>query len=198
MKLVILVILGLALGCSEEPSATDALFNLLPRPIQSSCQDCCSHQPTRDPITLTYYQDSGRLTGEGVNVYGYSGNTAARNNPDRQCERNVGPVPATTYTLHTCQDSMHSGSKVRPCSFWMYPKYGNDGFDEVCGRSQIMIHGCRCCESNDYDHSEPPLAGCSAGCVIINEENRKKLRVGDTVVVQHYDPLGVPAQQEVE
>lgn len=26
-------------------------------------------------------------------------------------------------------------------------------------------------------------------CIIINEENRKKLRVGDTVIVENYDPL---------
>ena len=117
----------------------------------------------------------------------YSGSGAGKNNPDQQCIRNIGPVPATTYRLETCQNYMH-GSTVRPCSFWMYPVNGDGGFDEVCGRSEILIHGCRCCESNDLDHTEPPVDGCSAGCVIMNIENRKQLRIGDTVKVYQYDP----------
>ncbi len=63
-----------------------------------------------------------------------------------------------------------------------------DNSAEMCGRTEIFIHGCRCCESNNYDHSEPPIAGCSAGCVIMNEENRKKLKVGDKITVVHYEP----------
>ena len=66
----------------------------------------------------------------------------------------------------------------------------------MCGRSEIFIHGCNCCTS--YDSTVPPGPGCSAGynywltlsCIIINEENRKKLRVGDTIIVGNYDPIG--------
>jgi len=58
-----------------------------------------------------------------------------------------------------------------------------------------MIHGCGSCTPGD--HTEPPTAGCSAGyliyltfrCIIISEENRKKIRVGDTLVVENFDPL---------
>jgi len=31
-------------------------------------------------------------------------------------------------------------------------------------------------------------------CVIINEANRKKLRVGDTIIIENKDPLGEDVQ----
>ena len=31
-------------------------------------------------------------------------------------------------------------------------------------------------------------------CVIINEANRKNLRVGDTIIIEKYDPLGEDVQ----
>ena len=55
----------------------------------------------------------------------------------------------------------------------------------MCGRSAFFIHGCQCCTAGD--HSEPPVNGCSAGCVVISQENRLKLRVGDFLIVKSYE-----------
>lgn len=55
----------------------------------------------------------------------------------------------------------------------------------MCGRSAFFIHGCNCCTPGD--DTEPPSAGCSAGCVVIHYKDRLKLRVGDTLIVQHYE-----------
>lgn len=48
-----------------------------------------------------------------------------------------------------------------------------------------MLHGCECCTEND--ETEPPVDGCSKGCVIISHENRKKARVGDIIIVKPYE-----------
>ena len=55
----------------------------------------------------------------------------------------------------------------------------------MCGRSAFFIHGCQCCTSGDL--SQPPIDGCSAGCVVIDLNDRLKLRVGDTLVVHNYE-----------
>ena len=73
---------------------------------------------------------------------------------------------------------MHENAQ-RPCSFYLDPMNPGD----ICGRGDFFIHGCQCCSSGD--HTEPPAAGCSAGCVIISYENRRKLRLGDTLIVKH-------------
>ncbi len=97
-------------------------------------------------MTYYYYQDTGHfIGGEGeyyINTYGYSGDSAhgGRNEPTKQCEWDVGPAPATTYQLAECQDLMHTDT-IRPCSFWMKAVDESD----MCGRSEIMLHGCRCC-----------------------------------------------------
>jgi hypothetical protein len=57
---------------------------------------------------------------------------------------------------------------------------------QMCGRDDFFIHGCQCCTKGD--DSEPPAAGCSEGCVVIKYEDRKKIRVGDILIVQHYEP----------
>jgi hypothetical protein len=52
---------------------------------------------------------------------------------------------------------MHNPPVVRPCSFWVVPV--NE--EEMCGRTEIFIHGCTCCTNGDL--TEPPTDGCSAG-----------------------------------
>ncbi len=32
------------------------------------------------------------------------------------------------------------------------------------------------------------MGGCSSGCIVMNYDNRRKLKLGDTVIVEHYDP----------
>jgi hypothetical protein len=51
----------------------------------------------------------------------------------------------------------------------------------MCGRGEFFIHGCACCTTGD--DSNPPAAGCSAGCIILSYANRRKIRVGDTLIV---------------
>jgi hypothetical protein len=140
----------------------------------------------RPPLVYTYYQRTGRFiggTGEfKIDTKGYSGQGKGYLNPDEQCTPSIGPVPASTYKLSYCKNKMHETTD-RPCSFYLDPQRP----EEVCGRSDFFIHGCQCCTSGD--DSEPPAAGCSAGCVIINYESRRKLRIGDSIIVKHEETI---------
>lgn len=78
-------------------------------------------------------------------------------------------------------NTMHSPPVTKPCSFHLTP----DDPKAMCGRSGFLIHGCQCCTSGD--HTSPPVDGCSAGCLIINQEEREKLRVGDKLQVISYE-----------
>mmetsp|Transcript_8199 Transcript_8199/g.7336 ORF Transcript_8199/g.7336 Transcript_8199/m.7336 type:complete len:84 (+) Transcript_8199:337-588(+) len=75
---------------------------------------------------------------------------------------------------------MH-GDVTRPCSFPLNP------LDEskMCGRSGIYIHGCQCCTPADY--RAPPVLGCSIGCIIIEHQQRIKLRIDDYIHVRKYE-----------
>ncbi len=134
-------------------------------------------------MTYVYYQKTGRFvggTGEyQIDTLGYSGQGKGYLNPDEQCTTNIGPLPASTYKLAFCKNMMHETTS-RPCSFYLDPQRP----EEVCGRGDFLIHGCQCC--TPADDTEPPAAGCSAGCVVISYANRRKLRVGDTLIVKHY------------
>lgn len=52
-------------------------------------------------MTYYYYQNTGRFRGGSgayeINVLGYSGQGAGYLNPDYQCVKNVGPLPASVY-----------------------------------------------------------------------------------------------------
>lgn len=89
---------------------------------------------------------------------------------------NIGPLPASTYKLAYCKNVMHE-TVQRPCSFYMDPMRP----DDLCGRQDFFVHGCNCCGAQD--DSEPPVVGCSNGCIVINYDNRRKLRLGDIITV---------------
>jgi hypothetical protein len=151
--------------------------------VQSRCDDdCCRSLSDRLPMSFTYYQRTGRLvggTGEfHIDTHGYSGQDKGYLNPEEQCSPFIGPIPASTYKLTACKNKMHE-TRDTPCSFILDPQVP----EEMCGRNDFLIHGCQCCTSGD--DSQPPAAGCSAGCVVISYENRRKLRVGDILVVKH-------------
>ena len=143
-------------------------------------QTCCSTLKSRPQQKYTYYQNTGRMVGGSgewkVDTHGYSGSSQGRNKPSMQCVKNTGPAPTGQYKLDFCTDVMH-GSTPRPCSFYMKPLDNS----KMCGRSEIMLHGCQCGTSGD--NTQPPTAGCSAGCVVINRDNRVKFRVGDIITV---------------
>lgn len=151
----------------------------------SCTQDCCKSLPSRPPMTYYYYQNTGRLRGGSgewaINTLGYSGQGSGKNNPAEQCVVNTGPLPATTYKITYCVNVMHQ-TTPRPCAFYLEPQKPS----EMCGRSAFFIHGCQCC--TPHDDTTPPIDGCSAGCVVINYANRRKIRVGDTIIVQHTEP----------
>lgn len=155
----------------------------------TSCTtDCCKSLPTRPPETYHFFQNTGRfLGGSGnykINTKTYAGTGKGYLNPDYQCVSNTGPLPATIYKLGYCVNVMHSTTQ-RPCAFYLEPQKPS----EMCGRSAFFIHGCQCC--TPQDDTEPPAAGCSAGCIVMDYADRKKLRVGDTLIVEHYEPKGL-------
>ena len=102
-------------------------------------------------------------------------------NPEYQCVSNVGPLPAAKYQLGYCVNTMHDPPVTRPCSFYLDPQEP----DKMCGRFAFFVHGCQSCTAGDL--TEPPIAGCSNGCVVIDVNHRMKLRVGDTVYVHNYE-----------
>ncbi len=146
----------------------------------SCTQSCCATLKTRPAMTYHYYQNTGRFRGGSgdyaIDTHCYSGQGEGYNNPAKQCVSNVGPLPATTYKLATCVNVMHE-TVQRPCSFYLDPQKPS----EMCGRSAFFVHGCTCCTPGD--DTNPPSAGCSAGCIVMSYVNRKKLRIGDTLIV---------------
>lgn len=141
---------------------------------------CCQSLAHRAPETFTFHQSTGHFVGgkggSAINTKAYSGNGAGYLNPAKQCAKNVGVLPANAYKLSACVNVMH-GSTSRPCSFVLQPLNAA----KMCGRSAFLIHGCHC--GTTGDQSVPPTAGCSAGCIVMNIANRRKLRVGDTIHV---------------
>ena len=103
-------------------------------------------------------------------------------NPAKQCVVNTGPLPAAKYRLGYCKNTMHDPPVTKPCAFYLDPQEPS----KMCGRGSFFIHGCQCCTAGDT--SNPPVRGCSAGCVILSVQNRQKLRVGDTLQVIQYEP----------
>ena len=88
---------------------------------------------------------------------------SCRNNPSCECEKNVGPLPAGTYTL----GNMYT-FKGMPYCYDLYPSSSNN----MCGRSGFLIHGGGC----SGDPSE--------GCIVIEDENiRYKIKSGATLHV---------------
>mgnify|MGYP000995094248 FL=1 len=160
----------------------------------TSCTtSCCASLPSRGAMTYHYYQNTGRFRGGSgayeVNTHAYSGQGEGYNNPAKQCVVNTGPLPATTYKLDYCVNVMHETTQ-RPCAFYLAPQKPA----EMCGRSAFFIHGCACCTTGD--DTNPPTAGCSAGCVVLSYANRRKLRVGDTLIVEHFEPKADNLLQE--
>lgn len=163
----------------NQPSLEDVAAN------ETCTKNCCGNLPSRLPMTFTYYQKTGKLVGGSgnyaVNTHGYSGQGEGYLNPDKQCVVNTGPLPAARYKITYCKNVMHTNT-TRPCSFYLEPQEPS----KMCGRGDFFIHGCECCTQGDS--KTPPVAGCSAGCIVINYENRLKFRVGDTIIVEHYEP----------
>ena len=121
-----------------------------------------------------YEQATGRMftREDGLNdllATGYSGSTAdgGKNNPDKQCESDIGPIPRGIYSIG---DPFAGPS---PFSLRLTPEPGN----EMCGRSGFLIHGDSIAAPGTASH----------GCIILPRPARERIyqaRLGKLVVVE--------------
>ena len=96
----------------------------------------------------------------GTEVFsGYSGAPEAKNDPARQAEHNVGPIPVGVYSIQDPVDTMLHG----PFVLALTPDLRNQMF----GRSGFFIHG---------PSMDPAKFGQeSKGCIVIMHASREKV-----------------------
>ena len=115
-----------------------------------------------------YGQSSGRLTYNGrVIATGYSGTGAGRNNPDRENERNVGPITRGRYRIERAQRE-----RGMPYVMNLTPSGHN-----AHGRTGFEIHG----DNNRGD--------ASGGCIILRRNIRQS--VSELISTSRDDTLNV-------
>lgn len=113
----------------------------------------------------TYSQSTGRFTtSDGTSYSGYSGNGKGLNNAREESTPFVGPIPKGEYTVRS------SNTSKGPTTLVLTPAELNTMY----GRSGFLIHG----DNSKGDHS------ASQGCIIVGPEARKKISIGDLIVVQ--------------
>lgn len=107
----------------------------------------------------TYRQSTGELTDEsgGAIGWGYSGSPDAKNDPYKQDQHNIGPIPRGLYTIGDPFDSATHG----PFAMHLTP----DPANEMYGRGGFMIHG---------DSVKSP-GTASEGCVIMPRVVREQV-----------------------
>lgn len=102
----------------------------------------------------SYAVKLGRLTFPGRTAFGlYSGHGEGLNNPDKENERGVGPLPRGVYRIVQWRNDPHLG----PCVAQLQQVKG-DNF----GRSGFYIHG----DNTALNHS------ASDGCIIAPHDVR--------------------------
>ena len=107
---------------------------------------------------LTYEQRQGRLYANDFLLgSGYSGNADGKNNPQRQAEHDVGPIPTGAYLIGDPHDSPEHGPFVLPLT----PLHEA----AALGRSGFLIHG---------DSIEHP-GEASKGCIIMPRPTRERI-----------------------
>ncbi|CAF2951684.1 unnamed protein product [Rotaria sp. Silwood2] len=112
----------------------------------------------------TYSQSTGKFTtSDGTSYTGYSGNGEGLNNSDKESEAFVGPIPKGEYTV------AGTNTSKGPTTLVLTPAASN----KMHGRNGFLIHGDN--KKGDYSASE--------GCIIVGPEARKKIKVGDKIVV---------------
>lgn len=112
----------------------------------------------------TYSQSTGTFTtSDGASYTGYSGNGEGLNNAAKESEAFVGPIPKGEYTVSSITSSKG------PTTLVLTPAASN----KMYGRNGFLIHG----DNKKGDNS------ASEGCIIVGPDARKKLKVGDKIVV---------------
>ena len=114
----------------------------------------------------TYRQQTGEFfdaEGELVET-GYSGFGEGKNNPDREDEHDVGPIPRGVYTIGATEFVDTSGPHG-PFVLPLTPDQSNEMF----GRDSFLIHG---------DSVSHPGAA-SHGCIILSRVTREAIAASD-------------------
>ena len=94
---------------------------------------------------------------------GYSGAGDAKNDPNKQCERNKGPIPRGYYDVGAELD------KPTAVTLPLTPRSNTD----VCGRRGFLIHG---------DNTD---GTASTGCIVLNTKSpRVEIRDSNDALVQ--------------
>ena len=130
--------------------------------------------PSLPNAGYVYEQATGRMFSreDGLSdllATGYSGSETdgGKNNPDKQCESDIGPIPRGTYSIG---DPFVGPS---PFSLRLTPDPSND----MCGRSGFLIHGDSIAAPGTASH----------GCIILPRPVRERIyqsRLGKLVVVE--------------
>ena len=110
----------------------------------------------------TYEQVTGALRDNDGEVadQGYSGAGDGKNDPDKQDEHEIGPIPQGTYTIGQPEFVNTPG----PHGPFVLPLTPDPG-DEMFGRSGFLMHG---------DSKEHPGAA-SKGCIIMKRTTREQV-----------------------
>jgi hypothetical protein len=103
-------------------------------------------------------QSAGELRRDGKLVSkGYAGYRATANDPSRQAERGMGPIPRGIWRMTGVKNSPNTG----PFTIVLEPEPGTD----TCGRSAFRIHG----DNSRGDRS------ASHGCIILPRTVRETI-----------------------
>src|SRR6266545_322111 len=110
-----------------------------------------------DEKEFVYVQKTGKLLLNGKEIgCGYSGHGDGVNNPAKEKEKDVGPIPAGLWTIGPAFKHDTKGPLVMRLTPDGHKAHGRDGF---------MIHG----DNKKMDNS------ASEGCIILGPEVRKKI-----------------------
>jgi hypothetical protein len=140
--------------------AAEALFVRAPDASAPALQVSPSEIPSDD--CLVYEQATGRTLVKQSGQYdtigvGYSGSLSkgGKNDPRKQCEQDIGPIPRGLYRIGP------PGPGPSPYSLRLTPDPSND----MCGRSNFLIHG---------DSISHP-GNASEVCIILSRSEREAI-----------------------
>ena len=127
-----------------------------------AAEDAVAASATLAARHFTYEQATGRmfLTEAGENdlmATGYSGSSAhgGKNNPQAQCEEDIGPIPRGVYKIGKPRKG------PTPFSLPLTP----DPSNAMCGRSAFLIHGDSIAAPGTASH----------GCIILARPDRERI-----------------------
>jgi hypothetical protein len=106
---------------------------------------------------FVYAQKTGKLTLDGKEIgTGYSGHGDGKNNPNKEKEKDVGPIPAGLWQIGPAFTHETKGPVVMRLTPIDAKTHGRDGF---------LIHG----DNKKMDGS------ASNGCIVLGPDVRKKI-----------------------